>query len=577
MKTKKTMKSNTSLASAIKSKKKLLIVAVSTGLIGAYLAIQILASGSPSPIPRTSGMPWPSGVYARQNTDGVTRFANYRSKAVDISYSAAPINGTTTLDNITTATFMYDLHAGYSGWLSVGYCLLGTADSTPDNFARGARGEYDAKWRNAATILKNSGFSDRTILRIDWEYNLSHCGNHEGTDLNTYKSYYRRVAQIFKAANPNVKVDFVASGGNSTWSALNGNPMNAYPGDDVIDYIGMDDYDAYPAVLPATETAWLNHVNRAGGLEYWMSIAKQRNKLMSVPEWGLGNGKTNWPGNDGGDNPYYIEKMFSWFGANHSNLAYEMYFDEPNDYINSSILPPLSSAPRGANVKASAKYAELWKNSGTAISPPPPTTPSPVTGIIVKSLTDNGVRTPNTTVSVTYSLNTTGSLTATNLQIIARDANGANYDFGHLNNFVLTGDQTLSASRTFPVGTYNYRVGYNVNGQWKELSPTNNIVISSSPTNTLNNQAPIVKIGSPTNYSKVSDSVAIVASATSSNVIAKMEIYIDNKLYASNTGSEIRYNWNIKGRKVPSGKHIISIRAHDRAGIVGQNSLTVYK
>ncbi len=54
------------------------------------------------------------------------------------------------------------------------------------------------------------------------------------------------------------------------------------------------------------------------GLEWQRDFAAQHGKLMSYPEWGVGNF---------GDNPFFIQQMHDWFLKNERNIAYAAYFD----------------------------------------------------------------------------------------------------------------------------------------------------------------------------------------------------------------------------------------------------------
>ena len=54
------------------------------------------------------------------------------------------------------------------------------------------------------------------------------------------------------------------------------------------------------------------------GLEWQRDFAARHGKLMSFPEWGVGNF---------GDNPFFVQQMHDWFVKNDRNIAYAAYFD----------------------------------------------------------------------------------------------------------------------------------------------------------------------------------------------------------------------------------------------------------
>jgi hypothetical protein len=118
-------------------------------------------------------------------------------------------------------------------------------------------------------------------------------------------------------------------------------PRKAWSGKKYVDIVGIDTYDGWPAVTGAT--AWKKHYAGAYGLKFWADFARSKGKRLSVPEWGLFRGSA-WAGNSGGDNPYYIRKMFAFFKEQRGNLAYEAYFNNEDP----EHLTALSVNPRGA-------------------------------------------------------------------------------------------------------------------------------------------------------------------------------------------------------------------------------------
>ena len=80
----------------------------------------------------------------------------------------------------------------------------------------------------------------------------------------------------------------------------------AYPGDDVVDYIGLDVYDFKQE--GSVEERWTTFYLKAPfGLEWHRDFAVKHGKLMSYPEWGVGNS---------GDNPFFIQRMHDWLVKN---------------------------------------------------------------------------------------------------------------------------------------------------------------------------------------------------------------------------------------------------------------------
>lgn len=78
--------------------------------------------------------------------------------------------------------------------------------------------------------------------------------------------------------------------------------MEYYPGDDYVDYVGIDAYDVsyawrtypYPDDCDAgcradrQERAWDKAIHGGKrGLEFWADFARHRGKPLTLPEWGL--------------------------------------------------------------------------------------------------------------------------------------------------------------------------------------------------------------------------------------------------------------------------------------------------
>jgi len=86
---------------------------------------------------------------------------------------------------------------------------------------------------------------------------------------------------------------------------------------------------------------------------------------------------------------------------------------------------------------------------------------------------------------------------------------------------------------------------------------------------------PVVSILSPTNGSTVGKKANIQTKASDNVGISKMELYIDGVLTLVKNSSSITSSWNTAN--VSKGQHVIKAKAYDRAGNVGENSITVYK
>lgn len=223
------------------------------------------------------------------------------------------------------------------------------------SFANCARGDYDQHWRDYGSNISRIGRNNaQTYIRLGWEANGSWYAWSIRNDIENYKSCFRREVQAIRSTAPNVRIDW----NMNKDSHMDQSVALAYPGDDVVDVVGVDFYDNWPAYQD--KTAWdADYMSTQNGgprgMGSWLKFAKDHGKKLSVPEWGLSNGGGNQNSGGGTDNPYFIEAMYGFFSANSKDIAYETYFNlQDDDFI---------IWPAGINPKGSAEYQKRWSAS----------------------------------------------------------------------------------------------------------------------------------------------------------------------------------------------------------------------
>jgi beta-mannanase len=92
-----------------------------------------------------------------------------------------------------------------------------------------------------------------------------------------------------------------------------------YPGDDVVNIIGIDAYDSG---VPVGENRWHRIYTQRDGIRDVLQFAKDHGKPVSIPEWGLAPADTDTLG--GGDDPAYVNGIASVVRNN--PVAYQSYF-----------------------------------------------------------------------------------------------------------------------------------------------------------------------------------------------------------------------------------------------------------
>ncbi|GAA2918572.1 glycoside hydrolase family 26 protein [Kitasatospora cinereorecta] len=156
----------------------------------------------------------------------------------------------------------------------------------------GAGGEFDEHFRKLAGRLVLLGIPD-TVIVLGWEMNGTTYTHRCGPDPVAWKAYWTRIVTTMRSVpGQEFRFDFAPSRGRDAvpWT-------ECYPGDDVVDIIGMDSYDQPPA------QTFDEQVNEPYGLQKQVDFAAEHGKPISFPEWGLFRN---------GDNPEYMRRMLEW-------------------------------------------------------------------------------------------------------------------------------------------------------------------------------------------------------------------------------------------------------------------------
>jgi hypothetical protein len=234
-----------------------------------------------------------------------------------------------TWEQISDPRLLIDEWRGSGYRIVHGLAMLPEEDPTA-TMAAGARGEYDHYYYDLGTRLVAGGQAD-AILRLGWEFNLA-ASRWNTRDPQEFVDYWRHVVSAMRAV-PGQRFEF-------DWNVNNGHnsvdAMDFYPGDDVVDYVGVDVYDVswqpdtypYPADCDARcrtgrqDNAWRDIHDGVRGLRFWAAFAGQHGKPLSLPEWGLWSRPD---GHGGGENPAFIRRMHDYIETH--DIAYQAYFE----------------------------------------------------------------------------------------------------------------------------------------------------------------------------------------------------------------------------------------------------------
>ncbi|MCL2878682.1 MAG: glycoside hydrolase family 26 protein [Treponema sp.] len=312
-------------------------------------------SGNPEPvIPPVDTKPTAYkniGVYVwDRNPEGNNYFAQWIG--LDVNYAEDYMDRAGGWSGITGDN--YGRASAWSGWknekperrlvLSVPPFPDSVAGDGVQAYQDAADGKFDQYYQTFGQMLINNRLED-TILRFGHEMN---------GDWYSYSITTGTTAAIRQAKQENYKLAFQefvktlrALDGQKfefCWNpncASDNNPLiRSYPGNDYVDYIGFDQYDhtlsQYDlAYYNSTDLinrktiqtrAWNSMVTMRAGMNWFASFAKEQGKPLVIAEWGLweqayNNGSVS---QDGGDNPYYIQKMYDFINAN--EVAWHIYF-----------------------------------------------------------------------------------------------------------------------------------------------------------------------------------------------------------------------------------------------------------
>jgi hypothetical protein len=296
---------------------------------------------------------WTSGAWTGGNwsPDRVAAFGAWRGSPVD-TVTAYPAYQTWA--ELAGSDWNVGVFDGFTGRLAYGLPLLPKAAGT-GTLADVAAGRHDDAFTAVAKTLAQHGRGD-AFVRIGLEANgdwFPWGASKDGNDPAGFRAAYRHVAGVLRASAPRLTLVFDIGCGHALRDQTGRlDSLTAlYPGDDVVDVVGCDHYDAHATISRnSAQFATSLRPADAAGLQDVVDFARGHRKGFAVPEWGL----TTLDAKGGGDDPYYIYAMYRFFQANAADLAFENYFNEPDPYIANSIWDVVQQP------NAAAEYRRLW-------------------------------------------------------------------------------------------------------------------------------------------------------------------------------------------------------------------------
>lgn len=185
---------------------------------------------------------------------------------------------------------------------------------------RGARGAYAHHARALARTLVARGLG-RVVIRLAHEANGTWYPYSIGTsrlELARWRRFWRLTVLAMRSVpGADFRFDWCV---NAAVRPIP--PASFYPGDDVVDIVGVDAYDGgVPGEVPAGDRRWRTIYTRRGGIRDMLRFARAHGKPLSIPEWGIGPADRNL---SAGDDPAYVSGLASVVRNN--RVAYQGYF-----------------------------------------------------------------------------------------------------------------------------------------------------------------------------------------------------------------------------------------------------------
>ena len=242
----------------------------------------------------------------------------------------------------------------------------------------GAEGRYNDHFRQLAENLVKYRLGD-TILRPGWEFNGGWYAWRAKGKTKAFAEYWRQIVTTMRTVPDTGGLRFCW---NPTLGDQDFPADEAWPGDDFVDYVGVDVYDetwnadTYPWPEDASDAEiaerqakvweeWILHSPR--GLNFWTAFAQRHKKPLAIPEWGLNHRDD---GHGGRDNPHFIEQMHAFILEPANNVAFHCYFDVNGSIGGNHQLSPGPKQPDAAGAgkkegtefpRSAARFRELFR------------------------------------------------------------------------------------------------------------------------------------------------------------------------------------------------------------------------
>jgi hypothetical protein len=306
----------------------------------------------PEPLPEIT---WPSGGHPGNEVQTYFDFGTWRGRPLAVAHV---FPDRAAWDGIVTPAWPVDMFGPFDGTLIMS---LPPYPEGMGNDVDCAAGTYDGEWAKLGPFLVGRGRAD-TILRLSWGPNDNDhywrvpsdaSGAVAQADVDAFIGCFRRIVDVVRASDPEIRIDWSFNRIGAP-AIADFDPYLTYPGDDYVDFVGIEVFDMYPPAT--TDEEWDAICNAPTGLCTLAEFARAHDKQLGIAEWaviGCGTDGQPDPVNVGGDSPFFVLKVVETFAAYADVMAYEAYFED-----NAEVCSNINGGTD--NVSAAAKYRELY-------------------------------------------------------------------------------------------------------------------------------------------------------------------------------------------------------------------------
>ena len=194
-----------------------------------------------------------------------------------------------------------------------------------------AAGLHDSSFLSVARSLVTYNWG-HSVVRLGWEFNGGWMPWAADQNPAAYVAAYRHVVALMRSV-PGAEFTFDWC---TSWGPNSTAPDSVYPGDDVVDIIGMDVYNRYYSPADSNpQNRWQMFLTAPYGLNWLVSFAALHGKSISIPEWGTGEWTVNDGGVGGGDDSLFVTSMTAFMESN--SALYSDYWDINASGYNSEV------------------------------------------------------------------------------------------------------------------------------------------------------------------------------------------------------------------------------------------------